>query len=308
MSINYRNRWHDYTSRCIYMVTITKSPECPTFGFLRGSTNIPVGTPGSVYLKSSGLGNQIKDAIRNFPIVNPTVRILQYALMPDHLHLILFVESTTEEILGRIIARFKVEICKKSGISNIFEKGFNDQILNKNRKLDVLLRYLRENPGRLAIRRERPDFFKRVNELTIEKVRYQAYGNLHLLYNPFKEQVIVHRADNDAKRELNRELWLYTAANDGVLVSPFISKAEKDIRHEAETLNGNVILITNEPFTERYKPSGNNFALCTKGKLLLLSPVDTEITGKKISREVCLKMNGMAKAIAATVWSLQSHS
>ncbi len=300
MSINYRNRWHDYTSRCIYMVTITKSPECPSFGFLRGSTNIPVGTPGSVYLKSTDLGDQIKDAIRNFPIVNPKVRILQYALMPDHLHLILFVESTTEEILGRIIARFKVEICKKSGISNVFEKGFNDQILNKNRKLDVLFRYLKENPWRLAIRRERPDFFKKVNELTIENVRCQAYGNMHLLLNPFKEQVIVHRTDSEAKRALNRDLWLYTAANGGVLVSPFISKAEKCIRGEAENLGGNIILIRNEPLGKRDKPSGRDFDLCTKGKLLLLSPIDPDITGKTLSREVCLRLNDMAKTIAAT--------
>ena len=51
-----------------------------------------------------------------------------------------------------------------------------------------------------------------------------------LLDNPFKEQVVVHRADSPEVRESNRRRWLYTAANGGVLVSPFISPDERGIR------------------------------------------------------------------------------
>ncbi len=191
--------------------------------------------------------------------------------MPDHIHILLFVEKRTEESLGRIIARFKVPVDKAVGFSGVFTKGFNDQILKPSRSLDVLFRYSRENPRRLAVRREHPEYFRRVNDLKIGARTYQAYGNFQLLDCPFKEQVVVHRADTEEIRRLNRERWLYTAANGGVLVSPFVSAAEKAILVKAEGMCGRFILITNEPMGERYKPSGRDFELCETGRMLIIS-------------------------------------
>lgn len=184
-------------------------------------------------------------------MIEPKIKILQYAIMPDHLHILLFVESKTEEPLGRIIAKFKVAVNKASGVDGVFSKGFNDQILKGTRSLDVLYRYIRENVRRLAVRRTHPEFFRRVNELRIGEQTYQAYGNFQLLDCPFKEQVIVHRSDSPEKRRRNREQWLYTASNGGVLVSPFISQAEKAIRVEAEKTVSRFIVITNELMGER---------------------------------------------------------
>ena len=84
------------------------------------------------------------------------------------------------------------------------------------------------------MRRERPEYFRRINELKIGEKTYQAYGNFQLLDCPFKEQVVVHRADSAEERERKLQEWLYTASNGGVLVSPFISKAEREVRNEAE--------------------------------------------------------------------------
>ncbi len=33
---NNRASWHDYTSRCIYHLTLLKHPACPPFGKLMG--------------------------------------------------------------------------------------------------------------------------------------------------------------------------------------------------------------------------------------------------------------------------------
>ena len=79
------------------------------------------------------------------------------------------------------------------GVS-IFAKGFNDQILKPTRSLDMLYGYLRDNPRRLAVRREHPEYFRRVNRLKIGDKTYQAYGNIQLLDCPFKEAVVIHRA------------------------------------------------------------------------------------------------------------------
>ena len=289
-----RANWHDYTQRCIYMITLNKNPLVENFGILQGDYRIPVGQKGSAFIKSTATGKAIKDALRHFNSAGPNARILQYSLMPDHLHILLFVEYPTEDTLGQIIARFKVEANKAAGITGVFAKGFNDQILKSSRSLAVLYKYLQENPRRLAVRRARPEFFRRVNALEIGGKTYQAYGNFQLLECPFKEQVIVHRADSPETRKRNRDLWLYTAANGGVLVSPFISQAEKEISKEAEESGGRFILIVNELMGERYKPYGRDFDLCEAGRMLILSAN----LSRDLSRHTCLAMNSLARMVA----------
>lgn len=291
-----RAPWHDYTQRCIYMITLNKNPLMENFGILQGDYRIPTGQKGAAFISSTALGKAIKSTLRRFNSTEPNVRVLQYALMPDHLHILLFVEYPTEDTLGKIIARFKIEVNKASGITGVFAKGFNDQILKSSRSLAVLYRYLRENARRLAVRRARPEFFRRVNALEIGEKTFQAYGNFQLLDCPFKEQVIVHRADSPETRQKNREQWLYTAANGGVLVSPFISPAEKEIRKEAEEARGRLILIISEPMGERYKPAGREFELCEAGRLLIIS---ANLPGE-LSRKNCLTMNGLAQILYLT--------
>ena len=162
----------------------------------------------------------IKDKIRTFYETDPAARIFQYALMPDHFHLLISIKTPTQDTLSQIISRFKVAVNHQAGITPVFDKGFNDQILKPGRGLDTLFNYLRDNPRRLAVRRAHPEYFRRVNTLKIADKTYRAYGNFQLLVNPFKEQVVVHRADTPETREHNRRLWLHTAANGGVLVSP----------------------------------------------------------------------------------------
>lgn len=275
------------------MITLSKSPLAEDFGTLAGDYRLPAGEPGSSYISASPTGRIIKDIIKNFCEIEPKVKILQYALMPDHLHMLIFVTEPTQEILGRIIARFKVAINKATGSNSIFKKGFNDQILKHSRSLDTLYRYIRENPRRLAVRRAHPEFFMRVNRLKIGENYYQAYGNFQLTECPFKEQVIVHRADTPEKRASNHDMWLYTAANGGVLVSPFISPAEKDIRAEAEEAGGRFILIINQSFAERYKPVGRDFGLCEAGRLLIVSAG----LGADLTRAACQTMNTIAETI-----------
>ncbi len=260
-----RAPWHDYSGRCIYMVTLNKAPLVPDFGSLVGDYRIPHGHKGSPCVVASSVGAAIKEGLRKFPQIEPKIRVLQYAIMPDHLHILLFVQEKTEEILGRYIAAFKVEVNNAAGLKVIFAKGFNDQILKTGRSLDTLYHYLRDNARRLAVRRAHPEFFRRVNALKIGNKYYQAYGNIQLLDCPFKQQVVVHRADTPDVRQRHRAEWLYTAANGGVLVSPFISPAEKEVRREAEEADGRFILITNEPMGERYKPPAMTSSFARRG-------------------------------------------
>lgn len=287
---NYRAAWHDYQGRGIYHLTLRQREGGEAFGRLEGG-------PENARVVASEVGVAIKRALRELPEIHPALHLFQYALMPDHLHLLLSVESPLDEILGRKIAALKVRINNYAEREQIFAKGFNDQILTPARSLDAVYRYLRENPRKLAVRRQHPEYFRRVNRISIGEMEFAAYGNMYLLDNPFKEQVIVHRRDSAEERERAEGRWLHTVANGGVMVSPFISPAEKAIRRKAEELEGKIILIQNEGFGERGKPGAHDFEQCEQGRLLILTPLEADFP-RELSRACCLRMNEAARRLA----------
>lgn len=285
---------HDYHARCIYHIILKKAPEAPYFGSLCGGIS-------DCGIMRSPLGSIIEKQIRNLPALCTALKPLQYCIMPDHVHLLLFVTAPIPRHLGHYIGSLKVAILQEYRISQsignlIFEDDYYDCILHRSRSLDTLYRYIRDNPRRLAVRRAHPEFFRRVNSVRLAGGVYRAYGNFQLLDCPFKEQVVVHRADTDTERADKRDRWLYTAANGGVLVSPFISPAEKAVRDEADQAGGRFILITNRQMEDRYKPSGRDFELCEAGRMLIIS-----IPGLSpdLTRPVCLAMNTLAEEICA---------
>ncbi len=295
-----RAYWHNYRSRAIYMVTMTKSHGTPLFGKIAGDCRIPQGQQGHPYVKWSEIGSIVADTIFNIHKICDKIKLLQYIVMPDHLHALLFVTQPTADPFGYYMARFKNEVNNRCGATGIFEKGFNDQILKPNRKLDDIYQYIKQNPYRLAVRQQHPEFFQRIRNLSINGRVCHAYGNPFLLRNPFKEQVVVHRADNTDTRRMNHDQWIHTAANGGILVSPFISEAEKAIRDEAELVGGRFILLHDHPFEAKEKPSRREFNLCAEGRMLMIAPADYSgrTRDQRLSRRDCLDLNALAAAIA----------
>lgn len=294
MDGNYRAHWHNYCCRCIYMVTVKKEVGVPPFGTLMGSHTVPAGQRGSSYIEASPTGQAIKDVLRTWTTFAPDSRLLQYAIMPDHLHLLIFVERQSPLTLGQTVSLFKVAVNKRCDRDRVFARGFNDQILKSTRSLQQLYRYLQQNPIRLAVRRAHPEYFCRVNTLTVNGLQYQAYGNFLLLQNPFRHAVVIHRSDSPAVRRTNRDCWLHAAANGGVLVSPFISAPEQQIRQEAIQLGGRIILLIHTPLPPRWKPSGTLFHHCATGRLLILSTAQPG----PLTRQTCLHLNACAAAVA----------
>lgn len=282
---------HDYRRRCIYHITINKAPALPPFGRI-------IGRLPDVSIERSPLGQIIERNIRAIPELCGSLRLLQYCIMPDHIHMLLHVTERTERALGSYIGMFKVRIGQEwrsqGGASPVFAEDFHDRILRKHHSLDAVYQYIRDNPRRLAVRRANPDFFRRVNYISINGRQFSAFGNIQLLDNPFKNAVIVHRADSAATKSEQRSQWLHTASNGGVLVSPFISPAEKEVRQEAEQSGGKIILLTNNAFPERYKPAAHDFALCEQGRLLILAPLES----MPDCRETFLALNRLAEGVA----------
>ena len=309
------------------MITINKKADAPYFGNLVGNWQIPPGRVGSPEICLSEIGKVIRKWIKKLPSIIHNCQLYQYIVMPDHIHFLIFIKKRTPYHLGKYVSAFKNAIRKEIGLS-AFQTGFNDKILSVTRRLDDMFLYIQENPYRLAIKKANPENYRRCDKIRIQGVYYTGYGNLLLLKNPFREAVIVHRKSSVEEKEKLRERWLHHCYGGGVLVSPFISKDEKDIRTEVEKFGGRVILISDKPLPPPpWKPAYSDFYRCARGELLILAPIaeqsrewdpseksvrerrqnrDAIIDGKirpakkkKILRKECLRLNTLAEYICS---------
>ena len=110
-SMNRRRVGHDYSSRRMYLITMTVEGRRPLFGRLVGHDGAtPETTEASVEL--SPLGQRVKDEWLAVTVHHPEVTAVSLQLMPDHLHGILFVEQQMEGHLSDVIRGFKTSTNK----------------------------------------------------------------------------------------------------------------------------------------------------------------------------------------------------
>jgi hypothetical protein len=181
---------------------------------------------------------------------------------------------------------------------SLFEKGYNDKILLRPGQLDNWKRYLDDNPRRLAIKRQCPDYFTIMQHITIGEWSCQMVGNRFLLTVPDRAAVIVHHADSDQEFAQKKARWLAFAEMGGVLVSAAIATREKEVMREAMDRGYRLILLRENGFPPLYKPAGESFMACSEGRLLQISPWEYHMQRKTISREQCLILNRLAEEIA----------
>lgn len=300
---NRRAKWHDYRSRAIYMITITKAAGIPKFGEV-----VQVSPFASVETELTPLGKAIVVELKAMTAKYPELEIFEYVIMPDHIHFILYVKSPTGYHLGKAIGDFKgacsrryLNICanEESEITPVFSRGFHDRILRAKGQLSIMKNYVRDNPRRLHIKRTKPDLFSSKQTIKINGEEFDAFGNIFLLRNPEIEAVKVSsRFSEEELRLLNRR-WIRTIEEGGVLVSPFISPKEKIYRDLAIDNGANVIILLENGFGERFKPSGQYFDLCAEGRLLLIAPKEHTNRREALTRGQALRMNDLAASLVS---------
>lgn len=323
---------HDYESRRIYLITMTVEGRRPLLGTLVGNAEAEAGSPDAPRIELTPLGEQVRDCWQSIDSHYPEVRVLATMVMPDHLHGILFVEQRMEQHLGMVIKGFKAGCnkayrslfsprppmqqhctpmqqhccCKENSKENskenkgfLFSRNYNDHILETAGELDRWYAYLQDNPRRLAVKRQAPEYFTVVRHVEIGEWSCQMVGNRYLLSCPEKAAVIVHGADSDESFAEMKRKWLALAERGGVLISAAVATREKEVMHEALARGYRLIFLRENGFPPLYKPAGKSFTPCSKGVLLQISPWEYHANRRTISREQCLQLNRLAEYIAS---------
>lgn len=184
---------------------------------------------------------------------------------------------------------------RKHGL--LWSRGYTDGILDSEGQLQRWKEYLRDNPRRLLMKRQRPELFRVQRNLQVGDEVFSAIGNRYLLERPVKLQVMCSRRLTDAEIEEKKTYFLEQARQGAVLVSPSISKGEKAVMRAAFDAGYPLILLQENGFTDLAKPGGKRFDACAEGRLLILAPWEHHNERCTIRRDQCLTLNDMATMI-----------
>ena len=106
------NDW-DYSQPRIYMVTLAIEGRRPLLGALVGDASQPTTAPNGPRLLPSELGAAVLQEVDGIPNYYPQITIITRQLMPDHLHILLYVTRPLPVHLGQVVSGFKAGCNKK---------------------------------------------------------------------------------------------------------------------------------------------------------------------------------------------------
>ena len=313
----------------IYHVTLVVPSREP----LLGSLVIPDNDAKQARVERTKLGNALIEKLLNHPTYYPEVQIVQYCLMPDHLHVILYVKQPMKQTFNMVV-RSLWQAAKKlgrayntpsinpesdSGLTNgentnapfpIFtERPFVRPMSHKG-QLQTMIHYVQMNPQRLATKKLMPGFFRVQDGIEIAGRKYRGIGNAALLQTARYAPVHVRRTMvEEAEHGDNKRLRDYMngcvidARNGIVMVSPFISQQEKAVMDVLIKEKHPIIYIADNGFRDYYKPGDGLFDAVAEGSVLILSPWEYDAQKRHVTRAECVTMNQMAEDICATLGS-----
>ena len=316
----------------VYHVTLTVPSREPLFGTLV----MPDDDPTKARVERTALGNAVVDELYVMCRHYPMIRILQFCLMPDHLHAVIHVTRVMDTSIRTVIRGYWQGV-KKLGRAHTLavarelnslktneggtgtttavtnEGGYAFPIfterpfirpLSRRGQLNSMIRYVQMNPQRLATKRMKPGYFRVQKGIVIGNRSYDGVGNVALLMGGVFAPVHVRRTMVEkAKWGDDQELRDYkngcvVKARQGVvMVSPYISPDEKQVMQVLLEERHPFILLTDNGFRDYYKPTDALFDACAAGRLLILSPWQYDGGKRHISREECVALNGMAEEI-----------
>ena len=242
----------DYTARCIYEITVVlKDRRRNWLGEVKKSLRENAQTQDQRenarnvgrncansgkrglqewFVEPTVDGEAVVDALLEMPRRYPQVSILEWQLMPEHFHFIVFVREKLPKPLGALIRGFKAGAVtrwknlrenaqaqnqrenaqaqgRRERAMPAWSEGFVDTILWRDGQLQAMFDYLADNPRRLAVKRAEPTLFKQVVELPVvlkmgnassrsreERVGcFSALGNRFLLERPLAQVQVSRR-------------------------------------------------------------------------------------------------------------------
>ena len=269
----------DYKDPSILMITLVTTNRQPILGILKGET-----------IERTKLGQAIAEEINRIPTYNgaESIEIYSYVIMPDHVHILLRIHDRLPKHIGQYIAWFKIkctDACSAltggpvSETMRPFAPDYHDRLLKGKNQLSHMVRYIQDNPRRLALKRANKDLFRIRQNQQINTIPCTVLGNIFLIEHPLRQVLQCSRRLTQEQIDNLKADCLREAADGTVYVTAAISEGEKQIARALREAGFPLIILLekgfpapDDPHYSYFKPKGVYFEACAAGKLLLIEP------------------------------------
>lgn len=269
----------DYKDPSILMITLVTTNRQPILGILKGET-----------IERTKLGQAIAEEINRIPTYNgaESIEIYSYVIMPDHVHILLRIHDRLPKHIGQYIAWFKIkctDTCSAltggpvSETMRPFASEYHDRLLKGKNQLSHMVRYIQDNPRRLALKRANKDLFRIRQNQQINTIPCTVLGNIFLIEHPLRQVLQCSRRLTQEQIDNLKADCLREAADGTVYVTAAISEGEKQIARALREAGFPLIILLekgfpapDDPHYSYFKPQGVYFEACAAGKLLLIEP------------------------------------
>lgn len=269
----------DYKDPSILMITLVTTNRQPILGILKGET-----------IERTKLGQAIAEEINRIPTYNgaESIEIYSYVIMPDHVHILLRIHDRLPKHIGQYIAWFKIkctDACSAltggpvSETMRPFAPEYHDRLLKGKNQLSHMVRYIQDNPRRLALKRANKDLFRIRQNQQINTIPCTVLGNIFLIEHPLRQVLQCSRRLTQEQIDNLKADCLREAADGTVYVTAAISEGEKQIARALREAGFPLIILLekgfpapDDPHYSYFKPQGVYFEACAAGKLLLIEP------------------------------------
>ena len=136
----------DYSTPAAYFITFCTKDRAPILGAVVGAS---IARPQNLQL--SACGKLVEIAIRNIPAHYPAVAVENHVVMPNHVHLLLQINTDSQgqnipaPTIGTVVQQLKGWVTKQIG-SPIWQKSFHDHVVRNEKDYLKIWEYIDTNP------------------------------------------------------------------------------------------------------------------------------------------------------------------
>ena len=268
-----RFKGYDYSRGAVFFLTFGLSPREPLFGSVAGGKVLP-----------SPLGSAARETLERETRRNPGLVLHRSVIMPDHIHLRLYVRPGELDPIGSAgafvanVKRWTTWRAKKLGIALSWEPNYYDRLCLSREIIDRVDLYIANNPLKWTLMHGPNPPLKVIepfsSPLLPETEWWSGVGKGVLLDGSRKLAAIrLSRKIEPEETEAVVARCLTAVEKGFTPVSTFISPAERALKDALSEHGAPMIRVSPDPLATIYRPKGDEPGQFAEGRLLLLSRV-----------------------------------
>jgi REP element-mobilizing transposase RayT len=292
-----RFRGYDYSRGASFFITIVTSPRHSWFGKINNAR-----------VELTDFGKVVDESIRFTLSRIKGLRLQRYVVMPDHIHVRVYLAPGLSEplkVLGAFANRLKSWTTKVFHQDHptdvtLWQQGYHDLICMSEQMIDAVDRYIDYNPLKYELR-YRNKIALKLHE-PLESFRFngsefwRGVGAVDLL-NDKREMIALRVSRRTTNERIEKAVRRIKALADKfTIISGFISPGERAI-FDALSANPNGRMIKVLPFSmaHDYTPPSSLLPLINEGRLAIIARGNSP---EELSRKACLDLNAAIIPIA----------